>query len=194
MKINNFKPTESSFLSIEKDLGVIVDLIFANENLLKLLYYTSKDALEKPKLSQEQKLSMINKNIKIKPKICVDRDVKTYIIIRIRNFSPSSNPEFRSCIIEFDICCHEEQWALKDFKLRAYRIAAELDSMLNKKHLSGIGKLEFCGTSDLLLSNEYFGLCLQYKTYHGEDDKKEEIKPQNNPAHIQDFKDILEDY
>lgn len=194
MKIENFKPNKSSFLSIEKDLSVIIDAIFSNDKLMKLLYYTSKDAMTKPDLTDEQKVSMIDKNIKIKPKIYVDPDVKTYLIIRVRNFSPSSNPEFRSCTIEFDICCHVEQWALQDFKIRPYHIAAEIDQMFTDKHLSGIGTLDFTGTSDLPLSDEYVALCLRFLAYHGEDDKIAEIKPQDNPAHVQDFKDIIEGY
>lgn len=193
MKIENYKPTKSSFLSIEKDMSIIIDSIFSNKTLLKLLYYASKDALEKPALTEEQKLEMVDKNIKIRPKVYVDNDVKTYIIIRIRDFVPSSNPEYRSCIIEFDICCHMEQWAMKDFKLRPYRIAAELDSMFTDKHLSGIGTLDFAGTSDLNLTDEYCGLCLQFLAYHGDEDKNN-VQPKENPAHVQDFKDVIEDY
>lgn len=194
MKIENFKPNKSSFLSIEKDMSIIIDSIFSNETLLKLLYYTSKDALRKPILTDEQKMSLVDKNIKIKPKVYIDKDVKTYIIIRIRNFTPSSNPQYRSCIIEFDIVCHVEQWAMEDFKLRPYRIAAELDNMLTDKHLSGIGTLDFLGTNDLALTDEYCGLCMQFLAYHGDDDKLENVKPQDNPAHVQDFKDVIEDY
>ena len=190
MKVENYKPTKSSFLSIEKDMSIIIDSIFSNKTLLKLLYYASKDALERPALTEEQKLEMVNKNIKIRPKVYVDNDVKTYIIIRIRDFVPSSNPEYRSCIIEFDICCHTEQWAMKDFKLRPYRIAAELDSMFTNKHLSGIGTLDFAGTSDLNLTDEYCGLCLQFLAYHGDEDKNN-VQPKENPAHVQD---IIEDY
>ena len=80
-------------------MSIIIDSIFSNKTLLKLLYYASKDALEKPALTEEQKLEMVDKNIKIRPKVYVDNDVKTYIIIRIRDFVPSSNPEYRSCII-----------------------------------------------------------------------------------------------
>jgi hypothetical protein len=36
---------------------------------------------------------------------------------------------------------------MKDFELRPYKIAAELDYMFNGKHLTGIGKLEFLGAS-----------------------------------------------
>ena len=37
MKVENYKPTKSSFLSIEKDMSIIIDSIFSNKTLLKLL-------------------------------------------------------------------------------------------------------------------------------------------------------------
>ena len=78
MKINNYHPPKSSFLSINKDMRLIVDKILNNDRLCKLLYYTSRDALEKPKLTDEQKLSLFGKNIKIIPKLYVDNEVLNY--------------------------------------------------------------------------------------------------------------------
>lgn len=46
MIINKNPQPISSFLSIEKDLNLIVDMMFKNPRLKKLLYYTSKDALK----------------------------------------------------------------------------------------------------------------------------------------------------
>ena len=66
--------------------------------------------------------------------------------------------------------------------------------MIDKKHFSGIGKLQFINANITLLENEYAGICLQYAAIHGDDDKKEVPKPQDNPAHVQDFKDIIEGY
>jgi hypothetical protein len=53
MKVETFKTPESSFLSIEKDLSIIVDLILKNNNLKKLLYYTTSDCLNKPELTED---------------------------------------------------------------------------------------------------------------------------------------------
>jgi hypothetical protein len=77
----------------------------------------------------------------------VDGSVLSYIIINFKNFTPSENPEFRDNIIEFDIICHFDQWQLEDFALRPYKIAAEIDSMFNNTHLTGIGELQFVGAT-----------------------------------------------
>ena len=147
MKIENYKYPESSFLSSEKDLEIIVNYLFKNENLKKLLYYNSKDCLKKPKVSDEKLVEMFGKNIKIVPKLTVDNDVLTYIIVSFDGFTPSDNPEFRDNMIEFDIICHFDQWLLDDMKLRPMRIAAEIDTMINNKRLTGIGKVNFLGAS-----------------------------------------------
>lgn len=191
MKVETFKTPESSFLSIEKDLSIIVDLILKNNNLKKLLYYTTSDCLNKPELTEDQSLELINNNIKIVPKIYVKPDIKNYLFIRINNFVPSSNPEFRTNLIEFDILCHMSQWQLKDFQLRPYRIAAEIDSMLQNKRLTGIGKIEFVNAIDQNLNDEYVGVCLRYRVYHGEEDKKDIPNELREEQIIKNFNEIF---
>ena len=193
MKIEGYIMPKSSFLSIDKDMELLVDKIMANKRLQKLLYYTNKNPLDQPALTTEQALELLDKNIKIVPKIYVDRSVLQYIIIQFDNFTPSGNPEFRENTIEFDIICHFEQWQMKDFQLRPYKIAAELDSMLDKKRLTGIGKLEFIGANNILLTDEYAGICLMYRTYHGEEDKKFLSDPVEDEQFVQDFKEMQDE-
>jgi hypothetical protein len=76
--------------------------------------------------------------------------------------------------------------------LRPYRIAAELDSMLDKKKLTGIGKIEFLGANQIILTDEFAGLCLMYRTYHGEEDKKKMPNPAEQEEFEDDFKDMID--
>ncbi len=192
MKIIKFEYPHSSFLSIEKDMGIIVNYLIKNKNLKKLLYYTTPDCLDKPDLTQEETFSMFNKNIKMVPKLTVDGSVLNYIIINFDNFMTNAkNPEFRDNIIEFDIICHFDQWSLGDFKLRPYRIAAELDSMLNNKHLTGIGTLEFLGANQIILTDEFAGLCLMYQAIHGEEDRKNPENPVDEEILFDNFNEIF---
>lgn len=186
MKKQIYTYPKSSFLSTEKDMNLIVDMIFKNDRLKKMLYYTTRDCLNRPNLTEDETLSLFGKQIKLVPKIYVDGSVLAYVIVRFKNFEPNAtNPEFRDNIIEFDIICHFDQWQMQDFQLRPYKIAAELDSMFNDKHLTGIGKLEFLGANQIILTNEYSGLCLMYNAIHGEEDKK--FMP--NPADEEQFVD-----
>lgn len=181
---------ESSFLSVEKDMNLIISKILKNERLKRLLFYTTKDALDRKNLTEDETLELIGKNIKIVPKLYVDHSTLAYIIINFDNFLQSGNPEFRNNSIEFDIICHFDQWQLKDFALRPYKIAAEIDSMFTDSRLTGIGKLEFVSASEMVLSDEYAGLCLSYKAIHGEEDKKNMPNPNDEEQFLKDWEDL----
>lgn len=189
MVIRNPEP-KSSFLSTEKDMNLIVGAMIKNERLKRLLHYTSRDALDKKNLTEDETLELFGKNIKIVPKLTVDKSVLNYIIISFDNFTPSGNPEFRDNIIEFDIICHFDQWNLKDFALRPYKIAAEIDSMFNGKHLTGIGELNFLGANQIILTDEFAGLCLMYEAVHGEEDKKFMPNPADEKRFMEDWKEF----
>ena len=192
MIIKNYSIPHSSFMSVDKDLSLITSWMLMNKNLCKMLYYTDRDALDRPNLTEEQKYSLMNKQIKIVPKIYVDNSVLAYIIISMDNFTPSENPQFRDNIITFDIICHFDQWHLQDFQLRPYRIAAELDSMFNNEHLTGIGELHFMGASQIILSDEFAGLTLMYQAVHGGEDKKNTPNPNDQQKLIDDFNELFD--
>jgi hypothetical protein len=69
-----------------------------------------------------------------------------YLRITYDSFTPNATNEFyRDHIVEIKIICHFDNWDLNDYELRPYRIAGELDSMLDGQHLTGIGELQFLG-------------------------------------------------
>lgn len=193
MRIDGYHIPKSSFLSMEKDTGIIINEILKNNRLKKLLYYTTSDAMEKPNLTEDESLSLLGTNIKIVPKLYVDGSVLNYILINFDNFTPSENPEFRDNTIQFDIICHFDQWNLRDYALRPYKIAGEIDSMFNLKKLTGIGYLEFVGATQIVLSDEFAGLCLMYRTVHGgEDEKYMPTYPDKNSGKIKEEQFIKE--
>ena len=192
MKIERNLYPKSSFLSMEKDASLISNMLLRNERLKKLLYYTTPDCLDKKILTEDQSLELFGKNIKLVPKLYVDNSVLNYIILSFDNFTPNmTNPEFRDNIIEFDIICHFDQWQLKDFQLRPYRIAAEIDSMFDEKHLSGIGLLHFLGANQMILTDEYAGLCLMYQAIHGGEDKTKMLNPNDEKQFEQDYRKMM---
>ena len=192
MIINKDPMPKSSFLSMEKDMYLISNMILRNPRIKKMLYYTTPDCLNKPAVSEDQSIDLFGKNIKLVPKLYVDNSVLNYIIISFDNFTPNAtNPEFRDNIIEFDIICHFDQWTMKDFQLRPYKIAAEIDSMFNEKHLTGIGTLKFLGANQMILTDEYAGLCLMYSAIHGEEDKIDMLNPKDQEQFEKDFKELM---
>lgn len=181
---------KSSFLSNEKDMEIIIGKMLKNERLKRLLFYTTRDALDKPNITEDQTIDLIGKNIKTVPKLYVDKDVLNYVYITFDNFSPSGNPEFRDNIIMFDVICHYDQWQLKDFALRPFKIAAEIDSMFNKSKLTGIGELQFLGATQENYSDEFAGVCLIFAAVHGGEDKKFMPNPADEEQFLKDWEDL----
>ena len=173
MKKATYQFPKSSFISIEKDMGTIIDMMLKNNRLKKLLYYNLENCLFQENLTEDQSLELIEDGyIRMVPKLYVDKDILNYIIISFDNFTPNmTNPEFRDNIISFDIICHFNQWQMPNFQLRPYKIAAEIDTLFNNRHLSGIGELQFLGANQILINDEFGGISLMYSAVHGEDNK-----------------------
>ena len=185
---------KSSFLSVEKDMSLIINMIMKNERLKKMLYYPTRDCLERPNLTEDETLDLFGKNIKVMPKLIIDKEVQTYINIGFDNFVTNpTNPEFRDNDIEIAILCHQDSFVLKDFALRPYKIAAELDMMLNEQRLTGIGKLEYKDAVQIMVENEYFGVSLRYRAVHGEEDKKGMPNPINEEAFVEHYNAMFND-
>ena len=176
-------------------ISIIVNMILKNERLKKMLFYTTKDCLSKPNLTEDESLGLFGKNIKLIPKIPVDKSVLNYIVVRFDQFTPNMhNTEFRDNILEFDIICHIDQWQMKDFELRHLKIAAEIDSMFNQQRLTGIGKIEFLGARQFVLTDEFSGLCLLYRAVHGDEDKQKMPNPINEQAFIENFDNMFNEH
>lgn len=172
MKVGQNYFPKSSFLSTDKDLSLIIKKIMGNQRLLKMLYYTQKDCLNGKDLTQPEIISMLDKQIKIVPKIEISEDCPIYIIISMDNFTTNNeNPEFRDCTINFDILCHPDHWNMGNFQLRPYKIAGEIDAMLNNQKLTGIGTLQFVTGNNLILNDDLMGISIIYSAIHGIEDQ-----------------------
>lgn len=173
MQKHTFQFPKSSFLGIAKDTSLIINKIISNKNLLKLIYYTTPDWKEKPYLTSEQIKSLFTeKQISNIPKLVVDKDKMNYLRITYDNFVPNdTNTFYRDSIIEIKIICHFDDWDLNDFELRPYRIAGEIDAMLDGQHLTGIGELQFIGADQDIYDNEYGGITLRYLAIRGHEDE-----------------------
>jgi hypothetical protein len=189
MKIEGFKTPKSSFLSIEKDTDIILQKMLKNERLKRLLKYTTPNCITScPNLTEEQSLELVGKEIRVIPRITLEPTVLNYVIINFDHYTPNvSNPYFRDNLIEISIVCHYDQWMLDNGQLRPYRIAAEIDSMLCDDRLSGLGKLEFSSAEELLISDDFGGLSLVYRTVHGDEDKKHMLPESANEQFVEEF-------
>lgn len=172
MKVGTDYFAKSSFLSTDKDLSLIIKKMLGNERLCKMLYYTQKDCLKGKSLTAQETLSLLDKQIKIVPKLDIDADCPIYVIVTLNNFAPNMlNPEFRDCLINFDIFCHPDHWNMGNFQLRPHKIAGEIDAMMNGQKLTGIGEIQFLDGHNLVLNGQLMGMTLIYQTVHGVEDQ-----------------------
>ena len=129
------------------DIGVnaqyIVKRLLANQDLLKLLYYTDKDPLSHPDLTQEQiQNEIFEKLVKIVPRVGPKETAHSLIAIRIaRARGLASNNEFKSVNISVEVFVPMTQWIIKDTNLRPFAIMGEVQKSLNGKKIEGLGKL-----------------------------------------------------
>ena len=179
------KELKSSFLSVEKDIGTIIDKLFIesrpySDMLKRLLMINTKDCLEnqtdvcRELISKTSVKDLKEKGyIRIIPKLDFGEheEVKSYILITMDNFTPNAeNPEFRDCTITFDVICHTKYSDLGDYRIRPLKICGYIDGILDKTRLSGIGILNFVGANQLILNEELQGYTLMYRAVHGSDD------------------------
>lgn len=177
----------SSFLSCEKDLESILRRLFIetkpfSDELKRLLVINTKDCLDNfnnplyEEKIREMTLAKLKEDgyIRIIPKIefAEHDDVKAYILISFDNFTTNaSNPQFRDCVVNFDVVCHTDYWDLGNFRLRPLKIVGYIDGLLNNARLSGIGTFQFIGCNELILNDELSGYSLSYSAIHGSDDR-----------------------
>ena len=129
------------------DIGVnaqyIVKRLLANQNLLKLLYYTDKDPLSHDDLTQEQiQNEIFEKLVKIVPRVGPKETAHSIIAVRIaRARGLASNNEFKNVNISIEVFVPMTQWIIKDTNLRPFAIMGEVQKSLNGKKIEGLGKL-----------------------------------------------------
>ena len=177
---------ESTFFSCEKDTKTIVEKLFVDtkpysDYLKRLLVINTKDCLddkENPKYIQKIKETQVKDLIKkgyirLNPKLKLGEheEVKSYIVISYDNFTPTeTNDQYADCILMIDIICHSDYWDLGDFRIRPIKIAGYINGLLNGARMSGIGKLQWIGMNEIVLTEELSGYCLMYSATHGVDD------------------------
>ena len=129
---------------IGENLQKIVRRLMANDNLVNLLYYTDKDPLSQPYLTEEQKKEEVyNKLIKIIPRVGPKETAHSIIAIRVVNGSKiGANSEFRNVKVSIEVFVPLTQWIIKDTNLRPFAILGEIEESLEGKTVNGLGKME----------------------------------------------------
>lgn len=130
------------------DIGIngqkIISRLMANKNLVKLLYYTDKDPLNNPDLTDDQlKNEIFEKLIKIVPRVGPKETAKSIISVRFtRGRQNMVNDEFKDVTISVEVFVPLTQWIIKDTNLRPFAIMGEIQKSLDGKTINGLGKMK----------------------------------------------------
>ena len=130
-----------------QDMGInlqkIVKRLNANQNLLKLLFYTDMDPLSKPDLAPVDISRHINeKLIKIVPRVGPYETSQSIVSLRIvQGITNTTNNEFQGYRMDIEVFVPLTNWFIKDQNLRPFAIMGEIKKSLCGKHIEGLGKI-----------------------------------------------------
>lgn len=178
------KTCKSSFLSCDKDMETIWRKLFVenkpyDDYLKRLLIINTPDCLDDSQVQYRKEIEKYSVKklhdegyLRMVPKLTFGEheDTKSYILVEFNNFTTSSNPEFRDCIIRISCISLLDCWEMDNYALRPFKIAGYVDGTLNEARLSGIGKLEFYGATTVSYNEYLGGVILNYRAVHGGED------------------------
>ena len=148
---------------IDKYLNDILNKIYANQDLCKLLYYDKKNPLAEADIIDTTILRTDKNNQKIfvSPFTIDNSDVvKSTLTIQVNNFSlGKTNIYFKNMDIDFIVVCNVNIWELDDgsgeVKIRVNAIWEELNKIFNRQKTVGLGINNF-NYGKITQFNQYF--------------------------------------
>ena len=125
-------------------LQKIMKRLQANQNLMKLLYYTDPDPLSQEDFTPaEVRDKIYEKLIKIVPRVGPHETATSVVSIRVESaLRNRANTEFNNITLKIEVFVPLTQWFIKDENLRPFAIMAEILNSLNGKVIDGIGRME----------------------------------------------------
>lgn len=124
------------------NLQKIITRLQADQDLLKLLYYTDKDPLAQDDLTPDQiKTEIFDKLIKVTPRIISSEVSRSIIAIRIISGEINSrNDEFIDIGFGIEIFVPLDQWIIKGSNLKPFCIMNRILQDLKGKTIDGLGR------------------------------------------------------
>jgi len=157
-----------NFKAVGDNLFIIAQKILEDDDICKLLYYTDNDPLSlQHSMTEDEKYSLLHKNILLVPKVPENDDIKgSYILILYDGFNTNlANSEFKDADLLFIIVCPPENWIINDSSLRPFLIMSRIDELFGNKKIANIGKLQFVKADRFVLNSQLTGYGLTYSTY-----------------------------
>jgi hypothetical protein len=152
------------FSTLNSSIMVALQLLLADQELCKLLYYGEPNPLSQPNIPDTNILLM--KNIFPLPKEPdSEKDQKALVCAYFYESEPyRKNSGFRQVWLCFDIICHIDVWMIDD-GLRTYSISNRIDAMFNNRIVPelSINAMYFETWIQRKYSNYFYGYHLAYR-------------------------------
>ena len=130
-----------------EELGVnlqkIINRLIANDELVKLLYYTNENPLASETLNQSEKQSKIfEKLIKTVPRVGAKDTANSVVVVYVQRAAKiPGNKEFKNVRILVDVIVPLTQWYILSDNLRPFAILGQIQKSLDDKTINGLGKI-----------------------------------------------------
>jgi hypothetical protein len=152
------------FTELSTGVNKIVELLLADEDLCKLLYYTSSTPLTQIPLPDPTVLLFENIYPYMKiPEIQEKQKSIVGVVLTNANLT-DTNKKFKEYLIIFNIICHVDLWKIKG-SLRPYEIAERIDTIFNERreNVLSMGKILMEDFLYREFNNKFTGYYLTYK-------------------------------
>lgn len=130
-------------IELSENAQLIMKRLLANQRLLKLLYYTDKDPISQPDLTNEQiQKEVFDKLVEIIPRVGPKLDAKSVVSVRfVGGITNKENNEFVDVVVAIEVFVPLTQWFIKDVELRPFAIMGEIQRSLCDKTINGLGRM-----------------------------------------------------
>jgi hypothetical protein len=149
-------------LNLNKNINDIVNKIYTNQDLCKLLFYDVENPLSEADILDTTILytDLTNQRIIPKPFTVDTTDIfKSTLHVVLNNFKNGDDQYFTKASIDFVVMCNVNLWDIVDgsgqIKMRPWMILEELNETFNRERTVGIGTNTF-DYGRIIRPNEYF--------------------------------------
>ena len=161
---------------LDQYINNILDKIYSNNIICRLLYYDEPDALTQPDLEDNTVLFTDLDNRRIYPMVYTTENMgtpKSMLYIDVVNASlNNNNVYFKDVIVEITVLSHLSLWELTSesgshCSLRINRLVHELNNLFNRQTIFGVGSLVFNYLQKVYVDRSFSGykMCFETKDF-----------------------------
>lgn len=162
-KTNALMNSKTRFYSIQNNFSKIINRIYEDDELIKLLVRTKKDVKDDiSPVTDEERSDAIRNSIRTVPVNKKDTDLNNFVFVGVQNIVPSGMGNAVIYGIVLDIAINTDCWMLDDGSMRHIEILARLDHLLNDTKMDSFGQVTFIGATALKINEELSGITAIY--------------------------------